>query len=268
MICGCAGNDKHPSSALNRPESTISCKGYSFVENEGISEISAPFEGRIVSLNATEGQPITKGQSIAVIENSDLLLLQQDFLEARNLLDYYSQEYARQGNLTVENATSIKKMQTAQRDYQSADLKYHALRKQLVLLGMNPDGLKPDEIRPAITVRSPSDGIVTSIYVNRGSYVEKGKKLVDLALKQTILLRLEIHERDIMKINKNQKVVFSCAADSLSTLEATIVSMSNAVDPVSHMGTVIAKPLKEHNRIIPGMTVNAVIYTGDSEDKN
>jgi len=259
ILWGCKGGK---SEIVNYAENgIISCSGHSFVQNEDLAEISAPYAGKILSVFAEAGSKVARGDRLAVIENADFLLTQQEYLEAKNLLEYYSQEYARQGDLTVENATPIKKMQAAKRDFQSADLRYQSFRKQLLLMGMNPDSLKPDRIRATLTVRSTENGIIAEKHVRNGSYVEKGEKLFDLTSKQSILLNLQIPEELFLLIKKDQKIEFYSVADSLDLYEATVLSVGSIIDPATHMASVIAKPMDENLRIIPGMSVKANIHT-------
>jgi len=244
----------------------ITCSGYSMMEQEGQSEISAPVSGRIISVLAEIGKEIRAGQHVAVIENADFIVVQQEYLEARNLLDYYSQEYARQGDLTVENATSMKRMQSAKRDYQSAELKYKSLQKQLSVMGLNPDSLKAEDISALLPVKTIRSGMVSGIHIQHGSYVEKGEKLFDLVRKQSIIVKLLVPEDSYMQVHKGQKVDFRLVADSSILIRATVLSVSDVIDPASHTATIFARPMETDTRIIPGMSVNATIYTVDQKE--
>ena len=59
------------------------------------------------------------------------------YLENKSELDYYQEEYKRQGELTVENAASIKKLQQAKANYYKFEASYQSLKAQLELLGVN-----------------------------------------------------------------------------------------------------------------------------------
>ncbi|HEX2395994.1 MAG TPA: efflux RND transporter periplasmic adaptor subunit [Bacteroidales bacterium] len=247
------------------PDSAVFCPGYCIIENNNISIASAPFEGRIISVKSEPGKEVQTGQILAIIENSDFLLLQQEYLEAKNMVEFQEEEYARQGDLTVENATSIKKMQSAKRDYTAAELKYQTLRKHLVILGLNPDSLKVDKIKATLPVRSIGKGIVVESYIHRGSYVHKGEKMFEIAETRSLLLKLEVPEKYALKLQKDQKIEFYCNSDSCAILEATIISEAKIVDPSNHTAIVFAKPVKQNIQLLPGMSVKATIYQSNSK---
>lgn len=240
----------------------IPCSGFCFVQNDDSYEVSAPFSGTILSLFQEQGRQVRNGDRMAIIENPDLITLQQDYLDSKNMLEYFSGEYTRQGELTVENATSIKKMQIARRDFQSAELRYQALRKQIAFLGLNPDSLRSEKIRSTLIIRSRQSGIVACIHARKGSYVERGKKIYDLVSKQTLLLKLFVPETSYDRICMNQQIEVCTVADTLHHFNALILSVSDSIDPVTGMATVIAQPVNDSIRIVPGMSVKANIITG------
>jgi cobalt-zinc-cadmium efflux system membrane fusion protein len=202
------------------------------------------------------------GTEVTAIENTDFIILQQDYLEARNLFDFYKEEYARQGDLTVENATSLKKMQIARRDYQSAELKYNALSMQLTILGVYPDSLQPDQLISALPVNAPRSGIVSQTYIQSGTYVEKGQLLFEMVSKQHVLIKIQVPEASFKSIEEGQMVNCRPAFDSLATLIATIRSIVPRIDPENHMATVYASLSDQSSGIVPGMSVDVMIHAG------
>jgi cobalt-zinc-cadmium efflux system membrane fusion protein len=259
IICSC--KEKKSEAGSQDEPGNFSCSGYSFVQNEGTTEITAPFSGKIQTVFVDGGQEVKNGERLAVIENTDFLLMQQEYLEAKNLLEYFSEEYTRQGNLTVENATSMKKMQTAKRDFQSAELKYKSLRTQLIIMKVNPDSLSPDKLKTALVVRSTGNGLITEKFITTGSYVEKGEKLFSLASGQTILIKLEVPEELYMQVQKDQKIDIRSIADTAKIFPARVLSVSNSINPETHMAEIIAIPDEDDQLIIPGMSVTANIFT-------
>lgn len=261
----CIHDSKQIISTGKSADSVLLCPGYCIIDNKNISVISAPFEGRIIAIKTESGKEVNHGQILAIIENSDFLILQQEYLEAKNMVEFQEEEYARQGELTIENATSIKKMQSAKRDYTAADLKYQSLRKQIIILGLNPDSLKIDKIKTTLPVSSIGKGTVIGSYVQRGSFVQKGEKLFDVAENRSLLLKLQVPEEYIMRISMDQKIEFYCTSDSSTIMEAKIVTEAKIVDPVSHTAIVFAQPVNQNIQLLPGMTVQATIYPGNSK---
>ncbi|MBS1562823.1 MAG: efflux transporter periplasmic adaptor subunit, partial [Bacteroidetes bacterium] len=66
--------------------------------------VSAPLGGYLQSMKLLPGMHITKGQTLAVMEDNQYIQLQQDYLTARARLSYAEQEYNRQKELNASKA--------------------------------------------------------------------------------------------------------------------------------------------------------------------
>ena len=99
-----------------------------------MASVSPIIGGFIKSLNYFPGDFVEKGAVIASLQHPDFISLQQQYIETKSQIDYYQEEFKRQGELTVENAASIKNMQKAKADYLSSEATYKSLKSQLKLL--------------------------------------------------------------------------------------------------------------------------------------
>ena len=260
-FCNCCIQPQKKEQSVSKDKiDVITCNGHCFMSHEGVSEISASIGGKIISVAVEQGRNIHSGQVLALIENTDLLVVQKEYLESVNLQEFYREEYTRQGDLTIENATSMKRLQIAKRDYISAELEFQTLRKHLIALGINPDSLNPEEISARLYIKSPVKGILSEIYIHPGEYVEKGDKLFEMAKQQSLLIKLQIPEKQVSLILKNQKVSFFTAADTAVSREANIISEAVLIDPLNQMATVLAKPVDENIELLPGISVTATIF--------
>jgi cobalt-zinc-cadmium efflux system membrane fusion protein len=238
----------------------LTCPGYVLAETEHAINMPSPVEGKITELYAVDGHRVKSGSLIAVIENSDFIILQQEFLESKNLYEFYREEYSRQGDLTVENATSIKKMQIARRDYQSAELIYNSLTLQLKLLGILPDSVNASKMSPRIPVYSSIAGTVTSIPVYKGMYIRKGDPLLKLSpLAQKPLIRFTIPEEAVAELHKGKTISCVAAFDTLKNIEVVVESIYTSMNSDSYLLTVIGHVKSSETNVIPGMSVYAKI---------
>ncbi len=265
FILACRSHNDKSAVPSEATDSAVQVAGICVIENHDLTMVTAPCDGKIVYIYTENGSQVKAGKTIARIENVDLLLLQKEYLEANNEMELCSREYARQGDLTVDNATSLKKMETAKHDYQAAGLRYKSLRKQLILLGIQPDSITSENLQARLSVRSPIDGIVTSSPSAMGYFVKKGDPIFEIARSQELLIQLEIPEASIWQIQKNQKIVFNPVSDTSLTMEAYVYLTPKAVDPVKHTAIVVAKPLSANSNLLPGMSVKAFIYPRNSK---
>src|SRR5215217_8125956 len=77
----------------------IKVNGEIDVPPQNTVSISAPLGGYIKSAGLLPGQAVRKGQVIAVIENTQFIDIQQDYLESKGRLVYVTQELQRQKEL-------------------------------------------------------------------------------------------------------------------------------------------------------------------------
>jgi membrane fusion protein, heavy metal efflux system len=243
----------------------IAASGILIIPSESNRIITAPFNGKIDYLYIQKDPKIKKGQRIAIIQNIDFITLQQEFLEAKNQFDYFKEEYTRQGDLTVENATSIKKMQQAKRDYQTAELHYYALSLKLKLLGINPDALSVNTIIPYLTIYSPFEGTNIKILKPDGSFIQAGDAIAEIYSSRKPVVSIYINEMHYQKIQTGSIVDCYLASDTLTHLKGTIIGIQKEIDPVSKEGMLFAQINDSTLSLIPGMGVKCKIQIqGDS----
>lgn len=240
----------------------INCTGYLITTPGHRISIPSPAAGRIIAVHYRLGQFIKAGTKISLLENVDFVKLQQEYLETLNQFDYFKEEYARQGELTVENATSMKKMQIARRDYQSAEIMLLALRSQLENLGICPDSVRSEKFTPIIPIMADCSGYLSKIDICTGTYVEKGKPLFELVNTQALSLKLKVLEQYFGKLKPGQIVDFHMSFDSFSTYKAKLTSVVKEIDPNQHTATIYAELSMRNESFIPGMSVKASIEAG------
>jgi cobalt-zinc-cadmium efflux system membrane fusion protein len=244
---------------ISRKVGSVLCNGYILSESGNRFTLYSPINGRIIRLNKVE--EIRAGMEIARIQNSDFIALQQDYLEAKNLFDFCKQEYTRQGELTVENATSIKKMELAKKEYQSAEIKVRSLALQLQILGIKADSLKPDRLKSYLPVYADNKGTLLNSFVNTGDFVVKGDPLCEFAADQKAVVKFSISEKDYFKVKPGMDVICRPVFDTTVRFNALIRNLNNQVDTVSHTVTGYALISENSENMISGMSVKVEILT-------
>ena len=238
----------------------VACEGSLVLSQQKPVKVTMPFSGTIRSIDCSSGDYIKFGATLARIENLESLKLQQEYLEAVNQLEYTHEEYKRQGELTVENATSVKKMQIARRDYQTAELKVNALRLQLKTFGINADSLHPDNLIPLIDVIAPCSGYVQHIGAHPHTFVSAGEEVLTMADPQQLMVRLEVPEGFVTQLMPGQ-FEFCLKQDTLAKYKAVYKSLPQHVDPQKHMAILFATIPKPNPLLLPGMSVVATLKT-------
>ena len=257
----CPGCNKNRSVSSSIPDNVTYCQGYFMLKPENLMRILAPAQGIVKLKHRSPEDFVEAGTVLATMENTEFLQLKQEYLEAQYQLEYLQEDYKRQGELTVENATSIKKMQAARRDFQSAELRRNALRSRLNAYGICADCLKPDQLTPSIDIRAPRSGYISEKTIPSGSFARLGDIILVMYKDRSLVLKIRIPEQVIPSLKKDQTVDFYLTRDTLTLYSARLLSKIYGIDPDTHMAEIYADIPGKTSDFIPGMSVIVKIIT-------
>ncbi len=244
---------------------TVNCTGTIEVPPNNQATVTAPLGGYVKNVLYVIGNYVKKGALLAVLEDPEYIKLQEQFLEAKNQIAYYKEEYKRQGELAIENAASLKKMQLAQSDYGTVEAKYMALKAQLEFMGINPDSLYVDGITSSLNIYAPISGYITEMNANLGKYVSARDMLFQVINKTHLHLHLKVFEKDIHKIKPGQKIRFTTFYDTSREYTGEVYTLGQMVDEQQHVVDVHGHIDGNEDMFIQGLFVNARIeLSGDS----
>jgi cobalt-zinc-cadmium efflux system membrane fusion protein len=218
--------------------------------------ITSQSAGLLKTVSFPSGSYVKKGEVLAIIENIEFLKLQQQYLEAKSEFFYYGEDLKRQGGLAIENATSVKKMQQAQRDYQTSEIRFRSLEKQLALIGFNTDSLDADHLSSDIALRATVSGYIDKITVHRGNQISAGETILVIVRKYEPWIAFELPEEFYPKLKTGNQIEFFFPGDSLVLYKARLTFINRQTDASRHLIKAWAIPLKSSSRFIPGMQVN------------
>jgi cobalt-zinc-cadmium efflux system membrane fusion protein len=205
---------------------------------------------------------VSKGQVVGVIENPEYIQLQQDYLDARSQVTYLEQEFLRQEKLAAENVNAQKTLQKSLADLESMKARKSGLGAKLLMLGINPDLLKPEEIRSTIELRSPINGFVTRVNAAIGAFVGPTDVMFTIVDTEHLHAELTCFERDIPRIHIGQKVRFQLAHE-VTERTASIFLVGREINQ-DRTVRVHAHLDREDRELMPGMFLKAIIQTGSA----
>lgn len=221
--------------------------------------ITLPMGGIISSFTHLPGDSVRKGEVVAVLENMEFIDLQQSYLEAKAQCNFLETEYNRQKLLSVEDATSQKRLQQSLAEYLSMKSRREATSVRLKMLGVVPEKLTADGIASKLVVRAPQSGYISEVMVNQGKYVASGEAICHIINKSQIFLNLIAYEKDLQNIHKGQTLEFRVNGLGDETFTATVTSIDQRVDPVNRSVKVYAKVTHAHPEFRPGMYITVKI---------
>ncbi len=231
------------------------CRGYLYLPPDRLATVAAPIGGFISSIFYNTGDYVKKGTLLAVLRHYDYIEIQKDYLEAKSLLSYYSEDFKRQGGLTLDQATSIKKMQRAQADYQAVEAKLKALAAQLKFIGIDPERVEHKGFTSSINIYAPVNGYITRVEGNKGKFLDPYGFIYEIADIDDLHLNFELPDSLFNKVSKDMDILFAVAGAKNKYLSARISNISQVINTETNCFSVFARPDSSNCSFRPGMAV-------------
>jgi cobalt-zinc-cadmium efflux system membrane fusion protein len=227
--------------------------------------VSPLYSGIISRICVVEGQRVKAGQTIAYIENTDIVAAQQNYLTAAQEKDIAQQEYNRQKSLADQGAGVRKNLEQAEAALKVAQTKQNGLAQQLRQLGINPVSVGQGSISNTIAVSSPITGVVSKVYAKTGSYADMQTPIASVVNNDAVYCELQIFEKYLSQVGQGQRVEVKLTNAPEQLIPGEIIDINHAIDPETKTLTVRVKLLNHDAEMIPGMAVTALINSEAEE---
>lgn len=239
----------------------LKVNGVVSVAPQNLATVCMPLGGFIKNTTLVPGNYVTKGQTIAVIENQDFVDIQQNYLEARNKLIFAEADFKRHTDLYKEDVYSEQNLQQVTVEYRNQKAMVKSLEEKLILIGINPEVLNEDNISSSVSLISPINGYLKAVNVNIGKYVSPMDVLFEIVNIDKLFLELTLFEKDADKVTAGQKVEFYINNET-EDHEAVITQTGKSVGSDKTF-RVYASVTSSCKNLMPGMYVNAFIDESD-----
>ncbi len=220
--------------------------------------ITTPFGGTVRHTTVLPGGRVVKGQALLTIENPEFITLQQEYLSTVALLRASESELERQQRLAKDSVTARRKLETAEAETQTLRVRRKALAEKLALINIDTRTLTESTLSRTVRIPSPIHGYVASVSVNNGSYIAPNTVMMELVDTDHMHIELQVFERDILRVQPNQKVLVRLT-DSPSTERDAHVHLIGKEVGKDRTIVVHAHLNTPDPTILPGTTLTASI---------
>ncbi len=241
----------------------LKVSGIVTVAPQNLATVCMPLGGFVKSVSLMPGNAVSKGQTLAILENQEFVDIQQNYLEAKNKLEYAEAEFNRHSELYKEDVYSQKNLQQVTADYKNLKAEVKALEQKLALIGINPANLQEDNISRSVALVSPISGFVNTVNVNIGKFVSPSDVLFEIINSDKLFLELTLFEKDADKVSQDQKIRFFINNET-EQHDAIIYQTGKSISNDKSY-KVYASVSGTCKNIFPGMYVNAIIEAAGSE---
>ena len=245
---------------------TLKANGELAVNPQDEALVAPLASGLVKRMMVKEGDHVAKGQTVAYVENLEVVNLQQDYLVAKEEAALANQELERQQALAKEGAGIKKNFQQATTSAQIAATKVAMLGRQLAMYGINPSKVDKGRLATEIPVTSPISGVVTDIQCSTGSFADLQVPLMKIVNNAAVYCKLNIFEKNVSDIAQGQKVEIRLTNRPSIILDGEVVALSQAMEEGTKAMTARVKILNGKGKdLVPGMPVVGIIASESSE---
>ncbi len=187
------------------------------------------------------GEPVRKGQLLALIYSPELITAQQELIEAAK---------SKKTQPEIYDAAMQKLMQ------------WMLTENQIVQIE------KSGKVKTNFEVYSNTSGIVTAKRVNTGDHVSEGSVLFDIANLTNIWVLFDAYESDLPFLQVGNTISFGLQALPGTNFSANIQFIDPVIDPVNRVAKVRVEINNTNGKLKPEMFATGVVKANLNEFKN
>ncbi|HLB24965.1 MAG TPA: efflux RND transporter periplasmic adaptor subunit [Nitrospirota bacterium] len=210
---------------------SIASTGKVEVNSDRIAHVLPAVSGRVASVNASLGDYVKAGQSLARLDSVEIgqSLARCEQLKARAALAASNMERVKR--LVEKKIAARKEILAAETEHLTALSELHAEEERLLLLGLSRADLQDTgKRRILLPVRSPISGTVTEKHVVTGEFADPSKHMYTVADLSSVWVQVDIQERDLAKVRKGQTAVVKANAFPEAPFRGKITYIADFVD--------------------------------------
>jgi multidrug efflux pump subunit AcrA (membrane-fusion protein) len=156
---------------------------------QGLAVIQSPQTGKIISLRVAPGQTVSKGQTLAVVQQQVEAATQIDILSQRNTLN----AEVKAAKAQYDRLQSIADI-AAKKDVTEAKARYEAAVQNLQLFNANVGSAGSSKL---VTLTAPISGVVGTFNYAMGAVVSAGQTLFEITNLDRVYVETQVFGNDL-----------------------------------------------------------------------
>jgi cobalt-zinc-cadmium efflux system membrane fusion protein len=235
---------------------------------EMLTQVFTPYQGRIVDLFAKVGDEVKKGDRLFTIESSDLVQASSTLISAAAVLELTTRNLERMKMLVASRAAAQKDLEQATSDNRTAEGAYRAARDAVRIFGKSDADIDhivaERKVDPILVVPSPISGRITARNAAPGLLVQPGNLPAPFIVADvsSMWMLANVAESDTPAFNVGQEVRVTVMAYPTRVFTGRISTIASTVDPITHRLLVRSDIDDPKHELRSGMLANFVISIG------
>ena len=228
-------------------------------------QVFPDYQGTIIKTLVELGAEVQTEQPLYTIKSPDLIQAESNLIGAAATFELTNKELARAKDLNGTNGVSERELEQATSDQQTTDGVLKAARDAVRVFGKTETEIDQmiatRKIDPALVVRSPISGRITSKNAQPGFLVQPGNlpapfSVADVSIKWMLA---DVSESEISLFHLGQPVQVKVMAYPDRVYKGKVSKIYATVDPNTHRVTIRSEIADPKDELSPGMLANFVI---------
>lgn len=255
---------------LGKPETrdldaTLKTNGKLVLRAQSKGNVASLMGGVVKNILVKEGQNVSKGQVVAMIENTEVVSLEREYYSASRESQFARQEMERQKTLNAGGAGVKKNLQQAIKEYSIAQANLTGIARQLQQMGINPSNVGKGKFTTVFPLRAPISGTIADITASVGSYADMQTSLMSIRDNSQVECDLNVFEKDINKVKIGDPVLVCITNQPGTVIRGSVYGMNQYFNDGTKAVAVHVKLQSAGKRLFDGQYVDGQIAIGQQK---
>lgn len=247
---------------------TLRVAGKVDFDEQRVTRIGATVTGRVIDIQAHLGQQVKVGDSLAVINSTELGQAQLAYLKARAQADLQARSVERARQLFAADVIGKAELQRRESELSIASAEQRGAADQLRVLGMSSGAISKlsnsGGINSVTSVVSTMAGTVVERQVAQGQVVQPADSLYVVADLSRVWVTAEVPEQQAALVRAGQNVEIEVPALG-SRLTGKLIYVADTVNPETRTITVRSVVDNASRQLKPAMLATMLIQAAPVE---
>ena len=244
-------------------DATIKVNGALVLRAQNMGEVASLMGGVVKNVYVKDGQMVSKGQVVAMVENTDVVSLQREYFSACKESQMARLEMERQKTLAQNGGGVKKNLQQAEKQYQVANANLVGIGRQLAQMGISPVAVAKGKFTTVFPLRAPISGTVSQITASVGSFADMQTPLMKIRNNGAVECDIKIFEKEINKVKAGDRVLLSLTNQPGVNVSGHVYGMNQYFNEGTKSVAVHVKlDATRGAKLFDGMYVSGLIATG------
>lgn len=242
---------------------TLRVAGQIDFDEQALTRIGASVTGRVTQIHAQLGNVVNKGDTLALINSSELSGSQLAYLKARSEKELHRRNVERAKTLFDADVISAAELQRRENEYEIASAETRAAQDQLRVLGVSAKSIErlasTGTIDSVAGVVATIKGVVVERKIAAGQVVQPSDVLFAVADLSRVWAVAQVPEQQISQVKVGQSVSIEVPALANEKLVGKLIYVGQTVNPDTRTVLVRTELDNSSGRLKPSMLASMLI---------